>query len=200
MKKGCIGMSNNIPNIGKPAKRALEHVNITRLEQLTQLDEKSLLSLHGVGPKAVDLLKTAMEKENISMLNEPFHPFSTDFIVLGDLKCDNAPKKRVIRDYLILLWMKDDTQLLEVINENVTVHQISHETIEGIDNLVQTISTEEAIISLELSQLLTHGKEGAAHGVVTFQSGIQKHFAEFYVFESHKKDARIKSITRYVVE
>ncbi|HLR92349.1 MAG TPA: hypothetical protein VK048_04745 [Atopostipes sp.] len=93
--------------------------------------------------------------------------------------------------------MKDKKQLQGVVNEEVTINQIKGEMLEGIDSLIEIIALEnEMIASLELIQILSHDKEGSAHGVVTFDSGHQKHFAEFYQFESTKKEARIKSITQ----
>lgn len=194
-------MQTPIPNISATVNQSFQKHNITSLEQLTNIDEKSLLMLHGVGPKTINTLKASLKEANLSMLEEPFHPFTTDFLVFGDLKCDNAPKRRIIRDYLIMLWMKDESRLGEVVNENVMINSIKQDSMEGIENLIKVINEEdESIISLEIPQILSHGKEGSAHGVVTFASGAQKYFAEFYQFESTKKDARIKRITRYTIE
>lgn len=46
--------------IGGPATRALLLAGYSRLEQLPQVSEKELLGLHGVGPKAVRLLREAL--------------------------------------------------------------------------------------------------------------------------------------------
>jgi hypothetical protein len=43
--------------IGGPARRALALAGYTRLEQLAGASEQELLALHGVGPKAVQLLR-----------------------------------------------------------------------------------------------------------------------------------------------
>ncbi|MGK3987958.1 DNA-binding protein [Sorangium sp. So ce136] len=47
--------------IGKPATRALASVGISRLDQVERLSEAELLALHGVGPKAVGVIKAALE-------------------------------------------------------------------------------------------------------------------------------------------
>ena len=49
------------PKIGAPAFRALDNEGITNLSQLTQYTEDELLSLHGMGPKAVGLLRIALK-------------------------------------------------------------------------------------------------------------------------------------------
>lgn len=54
--------TEEFPKIGAPAFRALESVGITRLAQLTNYTEKQLLELHGVGPKAIRLLKERLKE------------------------------------------------------------------------------------------------------------------------------------------
>ncbi|WP_437809239.1 DNA-binding protein [Sorangium sp. So ce1078] len=53
--------------IGKPATRALALVGVSRLDQVTRFSEAQLLALHGVGPKAVGVLKAALEAQGKSL-------------------------------------------------------------------------------------------------------------------------------------
>ena len=55
--------------LGKPALRALIAAGYTRLDQFTQLQEADLLSLHGIGPKAIDLLRSALHARGLSFAN-----------------------------------------------------------------------------------------------------------------------------------
>ncbi len=48
---------NDIPNIGNPAKRAIELAGIKTISDVNKWSEKELLNLHGVGPKAIKILK-----------------------------------------------------------------------------------------------------------------------------------------------
>lgn len=48
------------PGVGKPARRALVAAGYTRLEQLTKLKEADLQRLHGVGPKAIGVIRSAL--------------------------------------------------------------------------------------------------------------------------------------------
>ena len=48
------------PGIGKPATRALTAAGYTHLTQLTQATEAGLLQLHGMGPKAMGILREAL--------------------------------------------------------------------------------------------------------------------------------------------
>jgi len=49
-----------LPRIGRPATQALERQGITTLEQVAERSERELLALHGVGAKAVGILKAEL--------------------------------------------------------------------------------------------------------------------------------------------
>ena len=46
--------------LSQPALRALAEAGITRLQQLTTVSEANLRRLHGMGPKGIDLLRSAL--------------------------------------------------------------------------------------------------------------------------------------------
>lgn len=56
--------------IPKPALRALANAGYTELDQLTQVRESDLLSLHGMGPKAIGLLKGALAARGLAFAAE----------------------------------------------------------------------------------------------------------------------------------
>jgi hypothetical protein len=61
-----------LPNgIAKPALRALASVGISRLDQVTRLTESQLLALHGVGPKAIGIIKAALGAQGKSLAEQP---------------------------------------------------------------------------------------------------------------------------------
>ncbi|GAB3647108.1 helix-hairpin-helix domain-containing protein [Glycomyces tarimensis] len=47
--------------IGRPATRALANAGITTLDQVARLSDADLKALHGVGPKAVRMLREALD-------------------------------------------------------------------------------------------------------------------------------------------
>lgn len=53
--------------IGAPATRALTLAGYTELAQLAGVPARQLLALHGVGPKAVRLLREALEAQGLSL-------------------------------------------------------------------------------------------------------------------------------------
>jgi predicted RecB family nuclease len=52
--------------MGAPALRALRNARITTLKQLARFTEAEILALHGVGPKAVTQLKTALRARRMA--------------------------------------------------------------------------------------------------------------------------------------
>ena len=62
---------SDLPKIGAPATRALTAGGYTRLSQLTKISEAELLQLHGIGPKAIRLLREALAEVGSSFAGEP---------------------------------------------------------------------------------------------------------------------------------
>jgi len=52
--------------IGNPARSALEHAGYSKLKQLTRVTEKELAKLHGMGPKALGILRETLEAKGMS--------------------------------------------------------------------------------------------------------------------------------------
>lgn len=65
MKNKEQGMSA-FPKIGAPAIRALEAAGYSRLEQLTKVTEAELSQLHGMGPKALGILRETLKEKGLS--------------------------------------------------------------------------------------------------------------------------------------
>ncbi|MBB2911056.1 hypothetical protein FHS43_002321 [Streptosporangium becharense] len=57
---------SDLPEVGAPARRALTGAGHTRLERLADVTEAELLALHGVGPKAVGILREALSRRGLS--------------------------------------------------------------------------------------------------------------------------------------
>jgi predicted flap endonuclease-1-like 5' DNA nuclease len=56
--------------VAAPAQRALSSAGITRLEQLAGVKESDLRKLHGMGPKALAALRTALEELGLTFAPE----------------------------------------------------------------------------------------------------------------------------------
>jgi hypothetical protein len=65
MKPG-ENQSSTLPKTSAPAQRALTAAGYYRLEQLTQVSEAELLRLHGMGPKAIGILRQALQEKGLA--------------------------------------------------------------------------------------------------------------------------------------
>ena len=62
-------MASDFPGgIGNPARRALEQAGYTTLAQLANVSERELARLHGVGPKALGLLRDTLAERGLSFV------------------------------------------------------------------------------------------------------------------------------------
>ena len=52
--------------LSAPARRALINAKLTKIEHLKKLTEKLLMSLHGIGPSSLPIIKKAMKKYKVS--------------------------------------------------------------------------------------------------------------------------------------
>jgi uncharacterized protein YdhG (YjbR/CyaY superfamily) len=57
---------NDFPKIGAPAIRALEAAGYSRLKQLTKVSEAEIGQLHGMGPKALVILRETLKEKGLS--------------------------------------------------------------------------------------------------------------------------------------
>lgn len=191
-----------LPNIGKPATNALQNIGITTLEQLTAYDEKNLLKIHGVGPKALTILKEALNmqqltfKESLQKIDLP----NVNFAILCPISCENAPKKRVIRDYLIASAAGDQDRLETLVADSLTWIVPGKTPLEGRTPFIKTVLTQQQdLSSLDIQSILTHGREASAHGILTDTKGNKTYFSDIYLFANSKKEAKISQITSFVL-
>ena len=56
--------------LSAPARRALDGAGYVRLEQLSRVSESELKKLHGMGPKAINLLRNALHDKGLSFAGE----------------------------------------------------------------------------------------------------------------------------------
>jgi hypothetical protein len=62
-----IQQESDLPiGLSAPARRALVGAGYVRLEQLSRVSESELKKLHGMGPKAINLLRSALDTRGLS--------------------------------------------------------------------------------------------------------------------------------------
>lgn len=62
--------TDELPRIGAPATRALAGIGVTRLSQLTEHHAVDLRKLHGMGPRAITLLRQALAEQDLSLRDD----------------------------------------------------------------------------------------------------------------------------------
>ena len=63
---------NDLPTgLGAPARRALAQAGYSRLEQFTKVGEAEIGRLHGMGPKALEILRRALAAQGQSFARPP---------------------------------------------------------------------------------------------------------------------------------
>ncbi len=61
---------SDLPKLAAPAQRALASVGCSNLKQVSKLTEAELKNLHGVGPKAIGMLRQALAAKGMSFAPE----------------------------------------------------------------------------------------------------------------------------------
>ncbi|KAB1913135.1 DNA-binding protein [Micromonospora sp. AMSO31t] len=58
---------DTLPKIGAPATRALNAAGYSALRQLAGVPRAELARLHGMGPKALNIIEAALEQHNLRL-------------------------------------------------------------------------------------------------------------------------------------
>ncbi|MBB5113593.1 3-deoxy-D-arabino-heptulosonate 7-phosphate (DAHP) synthase [Micromonospora echinospora] len=58
---------DSLPKIGAPATRALTAAGYTTLRQLAGVPRAELARLHGMGPKALDVIEAALDEHDLRL-------------------------------------------------------------------------------------------------------------------------------------
>lgn len=114
--------------------------------------------------------------------------------------CGNSPKNIFVQEVTIALIKCDAKFALRSVAENIRWDIIGRTSVEGRDNLGAELErlTKEKPVELIINHVVTHGKAGAANGILKLQSGQQIAFCNVYEFTNAKGDA-IQRITSYNV-
>jgi ketosteroid isomerase-like protein len=112
--------------------------------------------------------------------------------------CENAPKKALVRDWLIALASSTPDEVTGLLDPDVRWEHVGNEAWTGIDEVQARLPVEPAE-SLQISKLLSHGKEVAAEGRIVLGDGSKERFAHLLQFTCHGKKAKLESITTYSI-
>ena len=113
--------------------------------------------------------------------------------------CDNAPKRRILRDLNIAFAKADVQSLKAFFHPEIEWEMIGDQTISGFDGVIKFLEKikDSKATGLEIKQIITHGKHAAASGVLFFKTENIA-FHDFYEFASAGSD-KIKKISSMAI-
>jgi hypothetical protein len=115
--------------------------------------------------------------------------------------CGNSPKMEFIKQFNIAFANGDIERIITSVTDDIVWDIIGDKKIKGKEHFTKELEKMRSLETAELiiEQILSHGKEGAANGIIRMQNGQQYAFADFYTFKG-ASGTQIKAITSYVLE
>ena len=116
------------------------------------------------------------------------------------LDCDNSPKRKLVKQLTIDFVSYKLEQVKPFLDENVSWTLVGEPAVNGREQFLTELNQmkDNRAISLEIHQILTHGKSAAVSGEMTMQDGSVYGFADIYEFTSAASKI-VRRITSYVV-
>ena len=113
--------------------------------------------------------------------------------------CGNAPRKMVIRDFLIAVYQRDVDAVLAALHDNIQWEIVETTRLEGHDAVRAWFAEQPPATELHVAMVITHGTDCGADGTVIHADGSQSRFNHILVFAGHSKTAKIKQLRSYVI-
>ncbi|WP_300345627.1 nuclear transport factor 2 family protein [Nesterenkonia sp.] len=113
--------------------------------------------------------------------------------------CGNAPRKIVIRDFLIALYDHDADSVLTHLDDAVEWHIIGDRVLHGHEEVAAWLATERAAAQLTIHSVITHGTDCGADGIVESATNSKLAFSHVLIFKGHSKTAPIKTLRSYSI-
>jgi hypothetical protein len=70
MKKQSSQQEGDLPKLAAPAQRALAAAGVQHLEDLAKFSEQEIEQWHGIGPNALNQLRSALAKKGLSFADK----------------------------------------------------------------------------------------------------------------------------------
>lgn len=132
----------------------------------------------------------------------PSHPQHPSQLTVAEMPadCNNAPRKIVLRDFLISLYDLDLQGVLDRLHDDVEWHTIGESRLAGHDGAAAWLAEQPAGDQLTVHTVITHGTDCGADGVISYTDGRRHAFSHVVIFAGHSKSAKIKAIRSYLVD
>jgi hypothetical protein len=123
----------------------------------------------------------------------------TKVIVSKD--CGNSPKNLFLEKLAIAFAKGDAKFILSSITEDIRWNMIGEKRVQGRDDFVAVLEqrTNEQVVELSISHVVTHGRAGAVNGTLKLKNGQTPAFCDGYEFGG-AKGTSVREITSGVIE
>lgn len=123
-----------------------------------------------------------------------------DLTVKYPVDCGNAPKKLVLKDFHVAIAAQNIDFVSENLHDESTWHIVGKLEIRGKEEIIPTISKiYQDVASLEIDQIITHGKITSINGTISFHNKEKLAFCHIHTFNNASKTAKIKETTSYLI-
>lgn len=116
--------------------------------------------------------------------------------------CGNTPKKALLRDFNVAFAENEVEFILENVSDDVEWTIVGDREILGRDDFATAVEgmTDPDVAALTIDHVITHGATASVDGTLGLDDGSVYAFCDVYDFSSHAKDAKIQTMTSYVIE
>lgn len=115
--------------------------------------------------------------------------------------CKNSPKKEMLKHLTIALAKKDIKYFLDGVTDTIIWNIVGNKHLSGKTSVEKFLneSTFKNIELLQIHNIITHGNAGTVNGTL-FCKQKEMHFCHVYNFNGYSKNAKIKTITSYIIQ
>lgn len=114
--------------------------------------------------------------------------------------CDNSPRKQIVIDFTVGMLNQQNEIIKEYADESIIWHQLKeNKRIEGLSSFLAILQNEKKNIieSLDIDQVITHGKFASINGVISLADGTKIDFCDVYMFSQAARSGKVKKIKSY---
>lgn len=115
--------------------------------------------------------------------------------------CENAPRKQIMIDFTIAVLTREHDTIEEHAHEDIQWDDLKEQKkTAGLDALLSDLKHEEKEIdTLEIYQVITHGKFASINGLITLSDSSKIDFCDVYTFSSAAKSGKVKEVKSYTL-
>lgn len=105
--------------------------------------------------------------------------------------CDNAPKRRLIKDFVIAVFQNKWTEIESILDDEIEFYIVGKNKIVNKVILEKYLFVKSEISKIKINEILSHGKFGACNGYL-INNTEKVDFAYFFEFKSAGKNKILK--------